>query len=163
MLNAIVKLVTKGAALCVVAVVLSGCGLMNNGVLKESFWASSPFKQNDEAELGIAELAKGNYVTAEGHFQRALNANKRDIDALLGSGILYQNTGQFVKSREMYEAVLALRPDDSQQFVVWSQLTTRPASQVASVNLAQLESANATTQASADMPSAHRSLAPVPT
>lgn len=157
MLNAIVKLVTKGAALCVVAVVLSGCGLMNNGVLKESFWASSPFKQNDEAELGIAELAKGNYVTAEGHFQRALNANKRDIDALLGSGILYQNTGQFVKSREMYEAVLALRPDDSQQFVVWSQLTTRPASQVASVNLAQLESANATTQASADMPSAHSS------
>lgn len=70
MLNAIVKLVTKGAALCVVAVVLSGCGLMNNGVLKESFWASSPFKQNDEAELGIAELAKGNYVTAEGHFQQ---------------------------------------------------------------------------------------------
>ncbi len=153
MLNAIVKLVTKGAALCVVAVVLSGCGLLNNGVFKESFWASSPFKQNDEAELGIAELAKGNYVTAEGHFQRALNANMRDIDALLGSGILYQNTGQFVKSREMYEAVLALRPDDSQQFVVWSQLTTRPASQVASVNLAQLESSNSTAQASAAAPS----------
>lgn len=44
-----------------------------------------------------------------------------------------------MKAREMYEAVLALRPDDSEQFVVWNDVSTRPASQVASVNLSLLE------------------------
>jgi tetratricopeptide (TPR) repeat protein len=129
----------KVVPLCVAAGLLSGCAVLDGNLFQESFWASSPFKQNDQAELGIAELAKGNYVTAEGFFQRALKANSRDIHALLGSGILYQNTGQLVKSREMYEAVLAIRPDDSEQFMTWNQLTTRPASQVASVNLSLLE------------------------
>ena len=119
---------------------LSGCGVTQGGLFDESFWAISPLRQNDAAELGVAELAKGNYVAAEGHFQRALKANPRDIDALIGSGILYQNTGQLTKAREMYEAILALRPDDSHQFVVWSDIRTRPAAQIASVNLSLLES-----------------------
>ncbi|MEQ8322703.1 MAG: SHOCT domain-containing protein [Rhodospirillales bacterium] len=127
------------APVCVAAGLLSGCAFVDGNLFEESFWASSPFKQNDQAELGIAEMAKGNYVTAEGYFQRALKANSRDVQALLASGILYQNTGQLVKAREMYEAVLAIRPDDSEQFVVWNELTTRPASQVASVNLSLLE------------------------
>lgn len=139
MTNHFGRLVTRGLSVCAVAGVLSGCAFFDNNIFEESFWASSPFKKNDEAELGLAELAKGNYVTAEGHFQRALKANSRDIYALLGAGILYQNTGQLVKSREMYEAVLAIRPEDSEQFVVWNQLTTRPASQVASVNLSLLD------------------------
>ena len=109
-------------------------------IFDNSFWASSPLRQNDEAELGIAELAKGNYVTAEGHFKKALRRNGKDIHALLGSGILYQNTGQLTKAREMYEAVLAIRPDDSQQFIVWSSISTRPASQIARVNLSLLDS-----------------------
>ena len=133
------RFIKKIAPLCVAAGLLSGCAVFDGNVFEESFWASSPFKQNDQAELGLAEMAKGNYVTAEGYFQRALKANSRDVHALLGSGILYQNTGQLVKAREMYEAVLAIRPDDSEQFVVWNELTTRPASQVASVNLSLLE------------------------
>lgn len=40
----------------------------------------------------------------------------------------------------MYEAVLAIRPDESVQFVVWSNISTRPASQIASVNLSLLDS-----------------------
>ncbi len=98
------------------------------------------FKENDEAELGIAALAKGNYVSAEGHFQKALRRNPKDVHALLGAGILYQNTGQLTKAREMYEAVLAIRPDESVQFVVWNNISTRPASQIASVNLSLLDS-----------------------
>ncbi len=128
-------------ALAVVAAAgLTGCGLFDADVFSNEFWASSPFLGGDEAELGIAEMAKGNYVTAEGHFRRALRSNPKDIDALLGAGILYQNTGQATKAREMYEAVLALRPDDSHQFVVWNSITTRPASQIASVNLSLLDS-----------------------
>ncbi len=146
------RYVRKLVPLCVAAGLLSGCGLMDSSVFQDSFWASSPFKQNDQAELGIADLAKGNYVTAEGHFQQALKSNPRDVDALLGAGILYQNTGQLVKAREMYEAVLAIRPDDSQQFVTWNQLTTRPASQVASVNLSLLNTGGA---AQASLPMAN--------
>jgi len=147
------RFIRKLVPLCVAAGLLSGCALMDGNLFQDSFWASSPFKQNDEAELGIAALAKGNYVTAEGHFQNALKANARDVDALLGAGILYQNTGQLVKAREMYEAVLAIRPDDSEQFVTWNQLTTRPASQVASVNLSLLDT-NGTAQASMPMANA---------
>jgi tetratricopeptide (TPR) repeat protein len=123
-----------------ISTVLGACGLMQRGILNSSFWASSPFRVNDEAELGIANLAKGNYVAAEGNFQKALKKNPRDVHALLGAGILYQNTRQLTKAREMYEAVLAVRPDESVQFVVWNSITTRPASQIASVNLSLLDS-----------------------
>lgn len=128
----------------VAAIGLNACAAFQGQLFDTSFWASSPFKQNDEAELGIAELAKGNYVTAESHFQKALKRNGKDIHALLGAGILYQNTGQLTKAREMYEAVLAIRPDESLQFVVWSSITTRPASQIASVNLSLLDSGGVT-------------------
>ncbi len=134
-------LMTRFAFVAVASIGLSACGaLAEKDIFKETFWAGSPLKQNDEAELGIAELAKGNFVAAEGHFQRALQANPKDVDALLGAGILYQNTGQITKSRQMYEAVLALRPEESQQFIVWNNLSTRPASQIASVNLSLLDS-----------------------
>ena len=123
-----------------ISTLLSACGLLQRGLLNNSFWASSPFRVNDEAELGIANLAKGNYVAAEGNFQKALKKNPKDVHALLGAGILYQNTRQLTKAREMYEAVLAIRPDESVQFVVWNTITTRPASQIASVNLSLLDS-----------------------
>jgi tetratricopeptide (TPR) repeat protein len=133
------RMAQRFGIVALVATLASGCAFLQENLYDEAFWASSPLKVNDEAELGIAQLAKGNYIQAEGHFQRALQANQRDIDALLGAGILYQNTGQFVKAREMYEAVLAIRPDESQQFIVLSDISTRPASQVASVNLSLLE------------------------
>jgi tetratricopeptide (TPR) repeat protein len=128
------------ASVVLVSVVLGACSFLQGDLLQSSFWASSPFQANDEAELGIANLAKGNYVAAEGNFQKALRRNAKDVHALLGAGILYQNTGQITKAREMYEAVLAIRPDESVQFVVWSNISTRPASQIASVNLALLDS-----------------------
>jgi hypothetical protein len=112
---------------------------MQGELFDETFWAGSPFRVNDEAELGIADMAKGNYVSAEAHFKRALRTNPRDIDALIGAGILYQNTGQMIKSRQMYEAVLALHPDESHQFVIWNNIETKPAAQIASVNLSLLE------------------------
>ncbi len=135
------RLMARFAFVAVASMGIGACGaLQESQIFTDTFWAGSPLKQNDEAELGIAELAKGNFVTAESHFQKALQANPKDVDALLGAGILYQNTGQITKSRQMYEAVLALRPEESQQFVVWNNLATRPASQIASVNLSLLDS-----------------------
>lgn len=160
--NTVIKSI-KHVAVAVAAVVsLSGCSLLQNELFTESFWAGSPIYENDQAELGVADLAKGNYVSAEGHFLKALRANSRDIDALIGAGILYQNTGQLTKARQMYEAVLALRPDDSHQFVVWNKLTTRPAAQIASVNLSLLESGGVPANASvAPMPTTGTASIPV--
>jgi len=133
-------IVVRIAVVMLAVQVLGACGLINGKYFENSFWASSPFRENDEAEFGIASLAKGNYVTAEGHFLKALKRNPKDVHALLGAGILYHNTGQLTKAREMYEAVLAIRPDDSLQFVVWSNIKTKPAIQIASVNLSLLDS-----------------------
>ncbi len=120
---------------------LSACGgILAGNLFDESFWFGSPLRENTQAELGLAEMAKGNFVTAEGNFKKALKYNSRDVHALLGLGILYQNTGQETKSREMYEAVLAIRPPKSQRFIIWRDLSTRPISEIASVNLALLES-----------------------
>jgi tetratricopeptide (TPR) repeat protein len=120
---------------------LGACGSLAGGHwFDDAFWASSPLKENTEAELGLAELAKGNHIVAQGHFQKALKGNPRDVQALLGQGILYHNTGQVTKAREMYEAVLAIRPTASEQMVVWNSIATRPISEIASVNLALLES-----------------------
>jgi len=151
---AVIGPIKRIAVAALTSVLLGGCSLISPDLFSSSFWAGSPFSVNQEAELGIAELAKGNYVTAQAHFQRALKSNSRDIDALIGAGILYQNTGQLTKAREMYEAVLALRPDDSHQFVVWSDITTRPAAQIASVNLSLMESGNIVRNTNALMPAA---------
>jgi len=119
---------------------LSACGAMQTEIFDQSFWANSPAKENTSAELGLAELAKGNYVGAEGMFQQALKVNPQDIHALLGLGMIYQNNGQITSARQMYEAILALRPGPNEQFVVWKNLATRPVSEIASVNLALIES-----------------------
>ena len=121
---------------------LASCGGITEGSLTEgAFWQSSPiFIGDDEAELGLAELAKGNFGLAELHFDKALRKNPADVHALVGLGILYQNTGQATKARQMYEAILAIRPEESEQLLVWTGLSARPISEIASVNLSLLES-----------------------
>ena len=66
--------------------------------------------------------------------------NAKDVDALLGLGVLYQNTGQLTKAREMYEAILAIRPERDIKMSVWTHLSPEPVIDIASVNLALLES-----------------------
>ena len=120
---------------------LAGCGGVSEGSLLDmGFWDASPlFIDNDQAELGLAEMAKGNYGPAELLFKNAVRRNDKDVDALLGLGILYQNTGQLTKAREMYEAILAIRPERSVKLAVWTNLSPEPIVDIASVNLALLE------------------------
>lgn len=131
-----------GVALTLTASLLSGCGAAQDGNLfNSSFWAMSPLKtdgQNDLADMGLAELAKGNHVAAEGYFQKALKLNSKDVHALLGAGMLYQQTGQTTKAREMYEAVLALRPKETDRLVSLAE-TPKPLAEIASAGLGQIE------------------------
>ncbi|MCW8836838.1 MAG: SPOR domain-containing protein [Rhodospirillales bacterium] len=106
-----------------------------------TFWQASPVRaKSDAAELGIAELAKGNLAQADQYFALALKHDPKNPYALLGAGLVYQNTGQLVKARAMYEALLAIRPDDATRMVVWNNPTPRKVSEIASVNLALLDS-----------------------
>ncbi len=144
------------ATACCLMGLLGACGA--GGVADPTFWVSSPiFVGNDEAELGLAELTKGNYGMAEAHFNKALSRDDRDVQALMGLGVLYQNTGQLTKARQSYEAVLAIRPSNTQQMLVLRELSHRPISELASVNLALLEGGgvmptSAATGASGAMP-----------
>jgi len=123
---------------------------MEGGMFSPGFWTGSPLTQNAniEAELGFAEMSKGNLTSAEAKFKNAIRINPRDFHALLGLGILYQNTNQTTKAREMYEAVLAIRPKESERFVVWRSLSTKSINEIASVNLALLESGGVLTDLS---------------
>jgi len=134
--------ISKLMSVALLAGGLAGCGGLSEGSLTNvDFWDVSPlFINNDQAELGLAELAKGNYGVAELFFKNAIKRNAKDVDALLGLGILYQNTGQLTKAREMYEAILAIRPERSVKMSVWSNLSPEPVIDIASVNLALLES-----------------------
>ena len=142
----------KGFTVCVaVAAGLSACGgAFSPQVFQQSFWAGGPTIDNSTAELGLAELAKGNYIEAEKRFQAALKKNPQDVHALLGLGMLYQNNGLTTRARQMYEALLAIRPDETQQFIVWKSLKTRPISEIASVNLSLIESGGVLTSMGRD-------------
>lgn len=135
----------RKAGIVVLALVVSSCGIAQNSgsMMDFGFWETGPFSGGNSAELGIAEMAKGNYLGAEKYYRDALASNPRDIYALLGAAILYHNTGQLVRAREMYEAVLALRPPESEQFINLNDVSTHPISQIASVNLSLLESGGA--------------------
>ena len=128
---------------------LAGCAGVRDGIadgtfFDPTFWSAGPtVKENSEAELGLAALAKGDQIKAETHFQKALKANAQDVDALLGMGILFQSRGMNVRAREMYEAILAIRPDANQRMVVWQDQTARPITEIASLNMALIESGGA--------------------
>lgn len=136
------KLGTGVAVALASALVLAGCGGAQEGSLfSPSFWSMSPLQttgENDLAELGLAELAKGNNVAADNYFQKALKVNPKDVHALLGAGMLYQQTGQTTKAREMYEAVLALRPRESDRLMPFAE-TPKPLAEIANVGLGQIE------------------------
>jgi tetratricopeptide (TPR) repeat protein len=155
---------------CVALVIgLSSCGgAFNSKIFEESFWAGGAVSNNTSAEIGLAELAKGNYIEAEKRFQAALKKNQQDVHALLGLGMLYQNNGLTTRARQMYEALLAIRPDEDKQFIIWKSLKTRPISEIASVNLALIESGGVLTSmgraSAAEVPAASTPItgAPVP-
>ena len=120
---------------------VSGCSAFQDSeLLQPAFWALDPSSDNVEAELGLAELSKGNTVQAQAHFESALQTNPRDVQALFGLATLYQNSGQPTRARQLYEAILALNPRPTDELLVWAGNQTQPIVDLASVNIHLLES-----------------------
>jgi len=147
-MNGVVKGVSRFALVVAAVIGLSGCAAVNDGsVFSGGFWSQSPIMgRADSANLGVAELAKGNYPLAEAHFQKALKRNPSDPYALLGLGVVYQNTGRATQARAAYESVVAKRPPDSMRMIVMNKVEPRSIREIASVNLALLDSGNLTAQ-----------------
>ncbi|MCW9033848.1 MAG: tetratricopeptide repeat protein [Rhodospirillales bacterium] len=144
------KNVSRFAAIITVSVGLAGCGAIQKGdLLNSGFWASSPMRGDPiSADLGIAELTKGNYPMAEARFNAALKRNPKDPYALLGMAMLYKNTGRMTQARAAFEALLASRPSESVRMVLLNQADPKSVSEIASVNLALMESGGVTNQMS---------------
>ncbi|MBF0250715.1 MAG: SHOCT domain-containing protein [Alphaproteobacteria bacterium] len=133
---------------------IAGCAAVEDSqFLQESFWTAKNqlAEDNDQAELGLAELAKGNNVKAHQHFDTALKMVPTDALALYGMALLYQNTGQPTRARELYEQILAIQPPPTDQLLVWAGKETQPVVELANVNVQLLEGGGAGAPAAAPM------------
>ena len=132
---------TRSAMLVVLAVLLGGCDSLSKSSLFQGFRrAPQPQDTTALSEQGIGKLAKGQFLQAQAIFDQALQKNPGDVHALLGKGIVYQQTGQLAQARSAYQAVLSLSPGNSQKMMIMSNLETRTVRDIASVNLAMLDS-----------------------
>jgi tetratricopeptide (TPR) repeat protein len=112
-------------------------------------------------ERGLGKLAKGEFLQAGEFFDNALRQNPRDVHALAGRGLVFMRAGQKTQARAAFEAVLALRPDPSIQMVVTGNPEPRPVADIASVNLALLDSSGVTTGVANGAPNMQTTGAPV--
>lgn len=125
-----------GFSLSACSVIPEGDAFFDPGFLN----TINPQDGTTETTMGMGALVRGEPFDAERHFKLALQVNPKDVHALLGLGILYHNSGQPTRARAMYEAVLALHPEQDMTMVVLPNTQTRPVSEIASVNLGLLAS-----------------------
>jgi tetratricopeptide (TPR) repeat protein len=129
------------AIVALAAAGLGGCGLAQES---DSFWQNGFWNEEPAAgsptstDLGLAELAKGNYSLAEAHLADALRKDPNDQYANLAAGLLYQNTGRPKEASAFYQHLMRLNPAPGQMFAVPGRANLQPISDIASTNLALL-------------------------
>ncbi len=120
---------------------LSGCDFLERADFLGNFKRQpKPEDSTRMSEQGLGRLAKGDFLKAQALFDQALRANPRDVHALLGKGMVYQQTGQLALARQAFEAVLSLRPGPDQRLVVMNNLKPYSVGELAGMNLALLQS-----------------------
>jgi tetratricopeptide (TPR) repeat protein len=134
--------------------ILAGCQnlMAQSGPFGNFTRAQNQVDTSPISEQGIGKLAKGELLAAQALFDRALQQNPRDVHALLGKGLVFQQTGQLVQARAAYEAVLALRPGDAQKMLVLSNPAPHSVREIASVNLGLLHNRGVPTSLSGATP-----------
>ena len=85
-----------------------------SGILLGSFCGSlsSAYGQSAAVRQGYSLLSEGRVDDAIATFQRQLQQNPEDLDALLGLGIAYRRAGRSEEALATYQEVLALDPDN---------------------------------------------------
>jgi len=132
--------IRRTGLLSIMVLGLAGCDLLSNAKFMERFQTRpQPQDSIPFSEQGIGKLAKGDLLQAQALFDRALQSNPRDVHALLGKGLVYQQTGQLSQAQAAYEAVISLRPDNTQKLIVLNNLQPQSVQELASLNLALLQ------------------------
>ena len=119
------------------AVLLSACTPL---LSERGFWdRGSPFVTlKPFAEQGLGEMAKGNYQEADRLFGEALARNPQDFYAMLWRAVLYQNTRQEEKARDLYRRLNLADPPGQVVIGGFTHLTPRTIKEAAEVNLLRL-------------------------
>ena len=119
------------------AVLLSACVPLLG---ERGFWdRGSPFVTLQPfAEQGLAEMAKGNYQEADRLFGEALDRNPQDFYAMLWRAVLYQNTRQDEKARDLYRRLNLADPPGQVVIGGFTDLTPRTIKEAAEMNLLRL-------------------------
>jgi tetratricopeptide (TPR) repeat protein len=122
-------------------VALSGCELIKDSNLMDKFKREpAPVESSDISERGFGKLAKGKFLAAQVLFDKALKTNPRDVYALFGKGIVLQHSGELNHARQVFEAVLAMRPSSDQKLLVINDLAPQTVRELAALNLSLLDS-----------------------
>ena len=117
------RVLKRTIALSVVILFVAGCDILANAKFMERFRSHpEPIDSTPLSEQAIGKFAKGQLLQAQALFDRALQNNPRDVHALLGKGMIFQQTGQNQRARTAFEAVLALQPSGNQKLVVINNL-----------------------------------------
>jgi hypothetical protein len=120
---------------------LSGCELIKGSNLMDKFKREpAPVESSDISERGFGKLSKGKFLAAQVLFDKALKTNPRDVYALFGKGIVLQHRGELNHARQVYEAVLAMRPSSDQKLLVINDLAPQTIRELAALNLSLLDS-----------------------
>ena len=120
---------------------LSGCELIKGSNLMDKFKREpAPVESSDISERGFGKLSKGKFLAAQVLFDKALKTNPRDVYALFGKGIVLQHSGQLNHARQVFEAVLAMRPSSDQKLLVINDLAPQTLRELAALNLSLLDS-----------------------
>ncbi len=124
------------ALFTVLAVTLTGCGAVSElgAISEKAFQDRSP-----HVELGIAELAKGNFLEAETRFDLALARNPDDPYALLAKAILFQSTARDDSARDLYDRLIKLNPDRAATIGDWSNLRPQNIVEIAKANMLRMD------------------------
>ena len=121
-------------------VALSGCEVIKGSNLMDTFKREpAPVESSVISERGFGKLSKGQFLAAQTLFDEALKANPRDVYALFGKGIILQHSRQLNHARQVYEAVLALRPSSDQKLLVINDLAPQSVRELAALNLSLLD------------------------
>jgi hypothetical protein len=120
---------------------LGGCDIIRNSNLGDTFAREpNPTESLEMSERGFGKIAKGEFLAAQEIFNQALENNPRDVYALFGKGIVLQNSGQLRQARQVFEAIVALRPSNDKKLLVINDLAPQSLQELSDLNLSLLRS-----------------------
>lgn len=118
---------------CIAAIlvlIVTGCAGTSNSAI--------PYDMTLTNE-GYNELMRSNFEQAEAFFELALSVNPENPYALLNLGVVYQNTGQIDKAKQMYQKVIDMNSQLTAKSSTDSKFEGKSLAEIAKINIKSLE------------------------